>query len=134
MGRYASFSTGIEYKFGFAVQDSSDILEFGGYVSVRNPAEIVWITEMDKEFVEQRLKESGYAMLDLSTYEKTIKGYNTYMSAVREHLRNVMDIQESYETDQESQDALEPYYLLVLGHCIYFQLHMVPILYASYES
>ena len=30
MGRYACFSTGIEYKFAFATQCSSDITTFGG--------------------------------------------------------------------------------------------------------
>ncbi len=30
MGRYAFFNTGVEYKFTFAVQFSSDMLEFGG--------------------------------------------------------------------------------------------------------
>ena len=30
MGRYAFFSTGVEYKFWFAVQPSEDILKFGG--------------------------------------------------------------------------------------------------------
>lgn len=30
MGRYATFSTGIEYKFTFAVQCSSDMARFGG--------------------------------------------------------------------------------------------------------
>ncbi len=30
MGRYAFFSTGLEYKFGFASQSSYDITEFYG--------------------------------------------------------------------------------------------------------
>jgi hypothetical protein len=30
MGRLAYFSTGFEYKFAFALQESSDMREFGG--------------------------------------------------------------------------------------------------------
>jgi hypothetical protein len=134
MGRYAFFSTGIEYKFAFAIQDSSDIFEFGGYVSTRDPEEIVWIAEKDTEYVKKRLNDGSSPMLDLTKYEKTTDGYYAYMSDIREQLRTSMDIQDHYDTDQEHIDAVEPYYLLVLGHSIYFQLHMVPILYASYET
>lgn len=30
MGRYATFSTGVDYKFAFAIQSSADIQKFGG--------------------------------------------------------------------------------------------------------
>ncbi len=134
MGRYVTFSTGVEYKFAFAIQDSADILEFGGHISVRNSEEIVWIAENDRSYVLCRLQEGNSPLLDLAAYEKTLDGYYKYMSDIRELLRKTMDIQDSYELDQEAEEALQPYYLLVLGHSIYFQLHMTPILYADYES
>lgn len=134
MGRYVNFSTGAEYKFAFAIQDSEDILEFGGYLSVKDSNQIVWIAEKDLAIVRNRLKDGNSPMLDLEKYEKTLNGYNAYMNDIRVALRKSMDIKDSYETDIERQCEMEPYYLLVLGHSIYFQLHMEAVLYADYES
>ena len=57
MGRYAFFSTGFEYKFGFGVQDSEDMMTFGGEEKSYNSdgdAAHSW-TEGDKTTVLEEL-------------------------------------------------------------------------------
>lgn len=54
MGRYAFFSTGLEYKFAFAVQESEDILKFGGFQIAE--CEMKWINS-DADFILKRLRQ-----------------------------------------------------------------------------
>lgn len=55
MGRYCFFNTGMEYKFAFAIQESTDILLFGGkpFASDGDYGHI-W-TAADKEEIEKTL-------------------------------------------------------------------------------
>lgn len=113
MGRYAFFSTGVEYKFGFAVQESSDILAFGGYRSLRDPEQIAWIAEKDLDYIRKRLTGHDQPMLDMAKYEKNGEGYERYMQDIREALRTRLNIKESYGSDasQDEKENWETYFV-----------------------
>jgi hypothetical protein len=133
MGRYAYFSTGIEYKFGFAVQPSEDILAFGGYRSLRDPEQIVWIAEKDLDYIRERLSGHDQPMIDLSNYEKNRGGHYRYMCDIEKTLQERLNINEK-GSDSEEEENWGTYYYYSLGHSIYFQLHMAPVLTAEYEG
>ena len=65
MGRYAFFNTEYEYKFAFGVQDSSDILLFGG---IGEEGIHTW-TQEDKTYILQKL-----ISIDFEKYEKNVHG------------------------------------------------------------
>jgi len=66
MGRYAFFNTEFEYKFAFAMQDSSDIKLFGG---VGEEGLRTW-TQDDKIYIYELLKK----ICDFEAYEKNLDG------------------------------------------------------------
>ena len=81
MGRYVFFNTGMEYKFVFAVQPSTDILEFGGSEEGRDGEDFVHVwTTLDLPFIRSRLQQleeyHGFEKppLDLASYEKRLEG------------------------------------------------------------
>jgi hypothetical protein len=86
MGRYCFFNTGMEYKFGFAVQSSSDILLFGGkpFASGDDYGHI-W-TAADKEEIEKTLagiaKVFGIEEVCLSGFSADVKGTWALLSAI----------------------------------------------------
>ncbi len=135
MGRYAYFSTGIEYKFAFAVQDSDDILKYGGYRSLENQNCLVWIAEYDLPKLEKRL---NLLTLNISEYEKTEAGYQKFIIVVSDQLREKFGIKDSYfdllNIPKKDKCQLVEYYSYILGYSIYFQLHMSPILSVEYED
>jgi hypothetical protein len=134
MGRYVYFSTGIEYKFGFAVQPSEDILAFGGYRSLRDPEQAAWIAEKDLDYIRERLSGHGQPTMDLSKYEKNIDGYYSYMHDIENTLQERLNINEKGDDSDEEEENWGTYYYYRLGHSIYFQLHMTPVLTAEYEG
>ena len=69
MGRYAFFNTDFEYKFGLGVQDSRDILEFGG--KLIDVCGIIQWTQNDKEFI---LDELNIDKSFFDKYEKNVSG------------------------------------------------------------
>jgi hypothetical protein len=75
MGRYAFFSTGLEYKFTFAVQESEDILKFGGFHTSK--CEMKWISS-DADFILRRLhqieKLFGWSEFDFSKFSEDLNG------------------------------------------------------------
>jgi hypothetical protein len=109
MGRYAFFSTGYEYKFRFAVQNSSDIRTFGG-IMIGGPDAHEW-EERDLEYIIAELKElsEGYefAWPDIEAYPKTVKG--TY------ELREAID-------DKWPGHSEEAHCRYLLGFLIYHML------------
>ncbi len=79
MGRYAFFNTGFEYKFTFAVQESSDILKFGGTpeFAYEGDHKHSW-TIVDRKKILDRLRDMeislGLPELNFEPYEKTLEG------------------------------------------------------------
>jgi hypothetical protein len=57
MGRYAFFSTGISYKFAFAIQCSTDITLFGGSPRYNQGADsmIEWKDDLDNHYILEKL-------------------------------------------------------------------------------
>ena len=130
MGRYAFFSTGLERKFAFGIQDSADIRLFGG-VNATTAEDIsmgnyrhTWSADRDSSEalrVLQSYASDSVQLPDFGTFEGTVEG--TYM------LRNWLysHISEYYKSLGES------YYTFELGCCIYHQLTYEPELTAGYE-
>jgi hypothetical protein len=90
MGRYATFSTGLEYKFLFAIQESSDINLFGGLERNRrmNDAIIQW-NALDRESalktISQWLDSDALTIRDwIQTFENTVQGSYTILSQKEE--------------------------------------------------
>lgn len=72
MGRYATFSTGLEYKFWFAVQESTDILEFGGTRRNNrgyNLGMVAWNRKLDFDFIRGELETLTQETLTHETQE-----------------------------------------------------------------
>lgn len=111
MGRYAFFNTGLEYKFGFGVQESTAIEEFGGQLRILedNDGEITW-TKEDIPLVRVCIKALedclGFEEFSVDKYEKSLKGTQNLKSDLYE----ILDMNE-----KES-------YTYILGFLIYHQL------------
>lgn len=113
MGRYAFFNSGFEYKFVFAVQPSSDIELFGGYVirgyyESDNCMEYQW-TQNDKEFILNKIKDYN---IDFENYEKNVDG--------------------TYKLKYDLYDK-EYNCTILLGCLIYHQLLYIKVLTCKYE-
>lgn len=126
MGRYAFFSTGLEYKFSFAVQASQDIWEFGGEQDFEGfhetgDAHHSWSAATDApEILEQLRKieqEEGYPELVFSQFPLDSKGTWKMREALSEYLSR--------------NDADHCFY--ELGCVIYHQLLYEPELSVEYE-
>lgn len=86
MGRYAYFSTGVEHKFWFSVQESSDILQFYGESNITydddngNNYEHIWEAKYDRERLLHKLnriqKEHDLPVIDWNQYPNTTEGTN----------------------------------------------------------
>lgn len=121
MGRYAFFSSGLEYKFVFAVQGSQDILRFGGWFngSEEDPA-VKW-SATDKVRLLDTLQHME-TLLDLSACEFTeyaadLDGTYTLKCAL---------------SAQAVSDG-EVYARYILGCLIYHQLLYTPVLEVRFE-
>lgn len=127
MGRYAFFTTNLEYKFRFGVQESSDIRRFGGVASYEN-VEQGYLThswsQSDKETIETELKELlnwlGEDLVDFSKYEKNIEGTWTLRS----------ELYDLYRRDH-SEEITARY---ILGCLLYHQLLYCETFSADYEG
>lgn len=111
MGRYAFFNTGLEYKFGFGIQESTDMEEFGGKLKILgdNDGEITWSVE-DIPAIRVCIKTLedclGFEEFSVEKYEKSLKGTLNLKSDLYE----ILDM-----SDKES-------YTYILGFLIYHQL------------
>ena len=127
MGRYAFFTTNLEYKFRFGVQDSSDIRRFGGVASYEN-VEQGYLThswsQSDKETIETELKEVlnwlGEDPVDFGNYEKNMDGTLRLKSA----------LYTLYRSDH-SEELVSRY---ILGCLLYHQLLYSETFSADYEG
>jgi hypothetical protein len=79
MGRYAFFNTGLEYKFTFALQKSSDILKFGGMPDSKEYSHR-W-SRNDQTMILGRVRDMedvlGLPEMKFELYEKTLDGTHT---------------------------------------------------------
>lgn len=118
MGRYAFFSTGFEYKFAFAIQESDDILKFGGFQT--DECEIKWINS-DADFILKRLHQIenvfGWPEFDFTKISKGLKGSEDIYCNRGLHL----DLSSKYS------------YEYILGLLIYHQLTYTEILTCRFE-
>lgn len=125
MGRYAFFNTGLEYKFRFGVQDSSDITLFEGTsaVSESHDSTHTWSAE-DREKIAGKLKVLlewiGEPPVDFASYEKTIDGTWKLKS----------ELYGLYQKDY-NEELVARY---ILGCLIYHQLLYEESLQADYEG
>lgn len=134
MGRYAFFSTGLEYKFGYGCQNSRDILLFGGLGNYRGIISSPLFEEEDYESPyhewSQKDKEKnlirlhriaqslGRELINFDSYEKNLDGTHALRNAIRD----------DFEVMSEES------YLYLLGCLIYHQLLYEDKLTCTYEA
>ena len=124
MGRYAFFNTGVEYKFAFGLQNSTDILKFSGSYAPPDDIDlshsISWSADMIPEIkltlnaLESHL---GLKHFDMTPFENTLEGTTKLKWSFHEHYPS-MD---------------EYTYLVLLGYVILHQLSYQPDLYCEFE-
>ena len=117
MGRYAFFSTGFEYKFGFATQESIDITYFGGDTINLETGEyaITWDAEFDIDVCKDRVEEYedtyAYTPFNPADYSGDLAG-----------------------TQKVLQDYRYKHHTYLLGILIWHQLSWSPDLSAQAEA
>ena len=133
MGRYAFFSTGYEYKFTFGVQESEDILTFGGWKSLTRKEDeesgrVRWFAKEDLAFIRTRLESFGIPLLNLANYDKSMNDLHRFDDDLLNSVYPDYNQRIIERTEENKSRAC-----FRLGCLIYFQLHMVPILDVEFE-
>lgn len=125
MGRYAFFSTGLEYKFRFGVQPSEDITLFGGEIGDENYHHGYftqkWSTH-DLTLVKQKLDsllEWIGEPIKFEDYEKNLEGTHTLH-------HKLYDLYNAHSSE-------ELVARFILGCLIYHQLLYNEVLHVDYE-
>ena len=131
MGRYAFFSTGLEYKFAYGIQDSFEMRKFAGIITTTadgyksDTHAHAWSASRDKEYILEHLQnlitETELTLPDFSAFEPTI--YGTLA------LRSMLESQLS----KHYKEIGTAYYTFELGCMIYHQLLYEPELSVRYE-
>jgi hypothetical protein len=132
MGRWAYFSTGLEYKFWFGLQSSSDILEFYGKENnefddeYRGTKYVSWNSSV-KENIKNDLdimKNEHSFIQDISwdSFEENLEGTTKLYHSFCENNNN---------NHTEEQDEISSKYLL--GFLIYHQLTYTENLSCEFE-
>jgi hypothetical protein len=127
MGRYAYFNTGFDYKFAFGIQESSDILYYGGKADQENYT-VSWSPD-DKEFILSQLRSfgEGFTIPDFDSIEKSPAGtLEIYMKEIYDKTPGRLL--------EYAGDPLEDIACFALGCIIYHQLLYKPDLSARYEA
>jgi hypothetical protein len=133
MGRWAYFSTGLEYKFWFGLQSSSDIIEFYGKENnelddeYRGTKYVSWNSSIKENIKEDldNLKKEHYSFLQeisWDSYELNLEGTTKLYHSFCENNNN---------NDTEEQNEISSKYLL--GFLIYHQLLYTDVLECDYE-
>ncbi len=131
MGRYAFFSTGIEYKFGFGTQESSDIRLFGGVVVTSGKYCVpgyychTWSKTKDSDYIMEQLLSlihfSDIQLPEFCKYDKSLNGTNAIHNYFYDNYEKMYkEIGGTVET-------------LKLGCLLYHQLLYSPELFVRYE-
>ena len=83
MGRCAFFSTGLEYKFGFGTQESSDIRLFGGVIVTSGKYYMpgyychTWSALKDNNYIQEQLQSLiHFSHIQLPDFYKYDQGFN----------------------------------------------------------
>ena len=132
MGRDAFFNTGLERRFTFAVQESSDIRLFGG-VNVTSGEDLArenyrhkWSADRDARDVLTTLqgyvRGSGLALPDFSSFSEDLDGTHKLRYWLHTKSRDYISWMGRYD-----------YHSFELGCLIYHQLKYMPELEAHYE-
>jgi hypothetical protein len=123
MGRYAFFNTGLEYKFAFTIQNSSDIILFGGRLNNMGPS-MKWTVD-DIPHIEKILANlyDFYGMLpfDDSPFDTSLDGTYDLKNSFEKNIKNYQE---------ESKEIV---YRILLGHLILHQLSYTRDLTCSFE-
>ena len=116
MGSYAFFNTGLEYKFKFAIQSSSDMLNFEGLsYNGRDEDELIHIWKKTDEIkIKEKLDNYYDNKIDITKFEKNLSGTHE----LKNYLETITDIHNCG---------------YVLGYLIYHQLQYVDELSVRYE-
>jgi hypothetical protein len=128
MGRYAFFSTGFEYKFGFGFQGSEDMTTFGGEEKSYSDEEQAhsW-TEEDKPTVLEELQD----ILDFhgsdADLQKLIVGFPANLKGTSELSSAI------YHQFEKAIVSESLFFRFCLGCLIYHQLIYEPNLDVQYE-
>lgn len=133
MGRFATFNTGFEYKFAFAIQSSWDITEFYGNC-IEDSFHVTWTAEEDKEKIQTKLdnlqktkKFLPEILLDQfkPSTQGTIELY--YFLHEKNPFKTIQ-----MERNPTSKEKL--FYKYLLGCLIYHQLSYVDTLECDFEG
>jgi hypothetical protein len=100
MGRYASFSTGLEYKFWFGIQESYDIKKFYGefdeysYDEYTGQYHISWKATLDKERIQKKLEQmrekfAGLPVIQFDSFDASIYGTYELRTYITESVKGV---------------------------------------------
>jgi hypothetical protein len=122
MGRYAYFSTGFEYKFAFAIQDSEDIMLFGGvgnFMHEEKEPYHEWEKERDFEYIARQLKKLDIKEVDFEQYTKNTDGTEALWT----------ELCELYKQDFDKKIVAK----FILGCLLYHQLMYTETLNVTYE-
>ena len=132
MGRYAFFNTGLERKFAFAVQNSSDIRFFGGVNATTaenreyEQYKHVWSYDRDAKDIlitlQSYVNNTGLAIPDFSAFDSNLEGTGK--------LRNWLNNRGSVYCERIGAKG---FFTFELGCVIYHQLKYQPELEARYE-
>ena len=127
MGRYAKFSTGVEYKFAFALQNSADMQEWFGVTLVplkgSSQGYHVWYEWDDAQLIWNALCKE---MPNVSEFEAFVKRFASTTKGTEE-LR-----WQAYNWISERFSNAELTVRLVLGCMIWHQLQYCNTLFVAY--
>jgi hypothetical protein len=122
MGRYAFFNSGLEYKFAYSIQDSSDIILFGGRFTA--DGKIEWSQDDILHIVKTLANMYDFyrtTPFDYSKFEGTLDGTYELKNAFLKDIENCLP------------DSAPILHRILLGHLILHQLSYEPNLTCSFE-
>jgi hypothetical protein len=127
MGRYAFFTTGLEYKFAFGVQDSADIRSFGGIIR----HDLYRGGDLHHEWGQQDLKTIFDELLELIDYREIhIPDFEKYEDTLNGTHTLKWDIEKTFQNSTYSGERIARF---ILGSLIYHQLLYTEVLRVHYE-
>lgn len=129
MGRDIFFNTGMEKRFAFGVQPSSDIRLFGGVIpppktldDVRSYYMHAWSAEKDSAYILNELQQYTPTLPDFTEFPASLKGTWKLSHWLDDNRRKLYS------------DMSDNFFTFQLGCLIYHQLSYMPELYAEYEE
>ena len=129
MGRDIFFNTGMEKRFVFGIQSSSDIRLFGGVIPPPKTLDDArdsyykhaWSAEKDHEYILNELKRYTDTLPDFTSFPTSLTGTWKLSHWLDDNQRKLYS------------DLHDTFFTFQLGCIIYHQLMYMPELYAKYE-